>query len=731
MIDLQTYRARIGGAPAIISKILQRKAMAFKILYGAMCHHEDEDLLRKVLENMTIPKSNQSYLCIIFLVTMFNVLKYLLSESHLVSWTGHYCFNWTWLQKLFVQCCWTFSQVPYSLFQTLCSDSWELVYENCDTYLREVTLTICAVGLCLSSIGAVHFISILLLIAGIEPNPGPNPFKVKKSKSKDNAETATELEDDVFLKPELPSSQQDVVTATSVMSSPLQSPDPSRKMAKSETSDANTTSHKYRGPFGSIRRRLSKTNKLDTTDSNSATSVETTLSSNEDTENVEDVQSILVKKGDKKMMINLRNRNISKEILDKLLNEIELPDYDISEIDLRGSTFCSVPWSADKAGSEQRDKILQHPKLQDAVVVTEDSIKPKSGRKSSSRTKTTSGSVFGIVSKEARRLSTQSLPAFLSNSEIADSLSSHGTKSHSSSNASNASTAKQRSDSFMSDLKESEYHTAFADKPSRQVDRPVSLQLQNKEVSREMVEELLDQIDVALDIGEVHFSHSTFLPLPWSENVDDIMDEHMKQPRLQTVTAWYLDGIGLSKIPRCLDQFHYQRVQVLNISHNKITAVNDSFMQCKLLLELDLSNNQLITIPKTFYFPRLKRLNLEENPTFEIPSILAKLPELEVLRIGSPVTRTIHQNLLTKKGITFEVQFKYAAELRAPSSEILQPRIIGEPTTTKDPKRQKKTSQRPRDKNPLKDYIEKFDSALGKLQGKLCKEIFKLHPESQ
>ena len=323
MIDFQTYRARIGGAPAIISKILQRKAMAFKLLYGKMSHHEDEDLLRKVLENMTIPKSNQSYLCIIFLVTMFNVLKYLLSESHLVPWTGHYCVNWTWLQKLVVQYCWTFSQVPYSLFQTLRSDSWELVYENCDKHLREVTLTICAVGLCLSSIGAVHFISILLLIAGIEPNPGPNPFKVKKSKSKDNAETATELGDDVFSKSELPSLQQDVVTARYAMSSPLESSDPSRTMTKSETSEANSTSRKYRGPFGSIRRRLSKTNKLDSTDSNSATSLETTLSTDENIETVEDVQSILVKKDDKMTMINLRNRNIDKEMLDKLWDKTD------------------------------------------------------------------------------------------------------------------------------------------------------------------------------------------------------------------------------------------------------------------------------------------------------------------------------------------------------------------------------------------------------------------------
>ena len=183
MIDLQTYRARIGGALAIINKILQRKGMVFKLLHCKTGHHEDEDLLRKALQRATISKRNQSYLLIIFLVTMFNVLKYLLNESHLVSWTGHYCVNWTLLQKLFVQCCWTLSHVPYSLFQSLCSDSWELVYENCDTYLKEVAMTVYAVGLCLSSIGAVHFISILLLIAGIEPNPGPNILKGSQSKN--------------------------------------------------------------------------------------------------------------------------------------------------------------------------------------------------------------------------------------------------------------------------------------------------------------------------------------------------------------------------------------------------------------------------------------------------------------------------------------------------------------------------------------------------------------------
>ena len=99
MIDLQTYRVRIGGAPAIISKILQRKAMAFKLAYGKMCHHEDEDLLRKVFQNVTFLERNQSYLLIICLVTMFSILKYLLNESHLVSWTSNNCVNWTWLQN--------------------------------------------------------------------------------------------------------------------------------------------------------------------------------------------------------------------------------------------------------------------------------------------------------------------------------------------------------------------------------------------------------------------------------------------------------------------------------------------------------------------------------------------------------------------------------------------------------------------------------------------------------
>ena len=733
MIDLQTYRARIGSAPAIISKILQCKAMAFKLAHGKVCHLEDEDLFRKVLQNVTFSKRNQSYLLIIFLVTMFNILKYLLNESHLISWTGIYCVNWTWLQKLFVQYFWTSSQISHYVFSTLCSDTWELVYKDCDIYLKEVALTVCAGGLCVSSIGAVHFISILLLIAGIEPNPGPNPFKIKKSKSKDSAaETAT---DDVFLKSKRSPSQQGV-TATSAMSTPLESLDPSRTMAKAETSEADTTSRKHRGIFGNIGRRKSKTNRFDTTDSNSATSEETTVSSNEEIDTVENVELILVEKDDKTTKINLRNRNIDREMLEKLLDEIDLPYYDISEIDLRGSTFCSVPWSENRAGNEQKDKILQHPKLRDAIVVTEDSIKPKSGRKSSRKTKTPSGSFTEVPSDSFRnaahkRHSTQSLPIFPVKSEVADSLGSGRTKSHWSSNAS---TTKQISDSFIS-----ECHTELVDKMSKQTGGPVSLQLQNKMVTRKMVKELLDQIDVALDIDEVHFSSSTFLPLPWSENLEDIMDEHMKQPRLQTVTTWQLDSIGLLKIPTCLGQFHYQRLQVLNMANNKIAAIDDVFMKCKILVELDLSNNQLITLPPTFSFPRLKRLNLEENPMFEIPSILAKLPKLEVLRIGSRVTRTIHQKLLTRKGITFEVQFKYAKELRAPSSDDLQPKIINEPKTTttttmNNGKKQRKSSRRSRDENPLKDYIQRFDSTLGKIQqGKLDLSfaVFKLSPVSQ
>ena len=156
--------------------------------------------------------------------------------------------------------------------------------------------------------------------------------------------------------------------------------------------------------------------------------METTVSSNEEVETVENVQSILVEKDDKTTKINLRNRNIDKDMLEKLLDEIDLPYYDISEIDLRGSTFCSVPWSENRAGNEQKYKILQHPKLRDVIVVTEDCIKPKSSRKSSSKTKTSSGSITEVPLDSFRnaahkRHSTQSLPIFPVKGEVADSLS--------------------------------------------------------------------------------------------------------------------------------------------------------------------------------------------------------------------------------------------------------------------------------------------------------------------
>ena len=48
------------------------------------------------------------------------------------------------------------------------------IYEGGDAFLSEGTLAILCTALYLYSIGAVHFIGILLLIAGIEPNPGPN-----------------------------------------------------------------------------------------------------------------------------------------------------------------------------------------------------------------------------------------------------------------------------------------------------------------------------------------------------------------------------------------------------------------------------------------------------------------------------------------------------------------------------------------------------------------------------
>ena len=152
MIDLQTYRARIANGPHIVNQILHRKELRYKLRGREAERHENEDLLWKFLK--TLPPSHTSYLVLIVLLLTIHATIYS-----------------TTLPTVFFTKKYDIQQIFSSHHKALLD--YKLTTCSSFGYVIESTLSIVCFGACLSSIGVVHFISILLLIAGVEPNPGP------------------------------------------------------------------------------------------------------------------------------------------------------------------------------------------------------------------------------------------------------------------------------------------------------------------------------------------------------------------------------------------------------------------------------------------------------------------------------------------------------------------------------------------------------------------------------
>ena len=152
MIDLQTYRARIAKGPDIVGNILHRKERSYKFRGHEAQRHEDEDLLRKLL--MTLPPSHTSYFVLIVLLLIIHIAKYSITLPTVLH-IEYY----------------NIRQILSSHHKTLLD--YKFTVHSGLGYAVDSALSIVCLGTCLSSVGAVHFIAILLLIAGIEPNPGP------------------------------------------------------------------------------------------------------------------------------------------------------------------------------------------------------------------------------------------------------------------------------------------------------------------------------------------------------------------------------------------------------------------------------------------------------------------------------------------------------------------------------------------------------------------------------
>ena len=720
MVDIQTYRARIGSASGIMDSILRRKTTKFK-LGASATHQEDEDLLRKFLKTMTVSRIHMAYLILVILLITFNITK-CSPFRHSLFWIEYIYHVGRECTAIFVQYYhdWTCTEtvVEFTVVPGKYTLDWTSTHENSVTFPKGVYFSIACGELCLSSIGAVHFISILLLIAGVEPNPGP---KGKKENTQDDP-NVTNPDNISTASSKSVSSQNGVSTAGSAVSQvPVSVHQESSNKEQEDTKTADVSAANKKKGFKArlkLKFPIKKNKKHGTSDvvSSSMTSLDSTQEENNEPANVNNVRSVLVEKDDKTTKLDLRNRNIDKDMLQQLLDEIDLPYYDIKEVDLRDSTFCLLSWSEHPDGNREKEKLLRHQKLQQAEIIDDDSS--ESAKRQSS--------IEVLTSENPKRSSTRhsvaempgqilprhrsfgrahSLPVFpridVSGVDFAD----KGCETESiPETVPDSNSRSENLDIFETTLRKREY---FCEKTSQSEtivefnDDKTILTMQHTNISKELLEKFLDQSSPNMDIIKVDFSRSTFSPLYWAKDLNEILDEHIRHPRLQAVATWCLNSIKLSKIPAFWEKSnhpYYHR-----------------------LVDLDLSNNQLISLPKLFHLPRLKSLNLEENPMFEIAA-LDKLPNLETVRIGSEQTRTIHRDLLTRilsGHVTVEVLPQYAQELRAPRYDILTSRAAtAVPNTYRAVESNRGGSEAPVPKT-LKDYLVCYDSMRKEIQGKV------------
>ena len=603
MIDAQTYRVRIGSAPTIVGRILLRKAASFKS-YGGETHHEDEDLLRKKLKTVTV--FQLCYFLHILLVIILTVSKY------------------TDL-KYFVRTNYAYDAIFSRSVQYVFS--WTPIKEGADEFLAEGTTAIFCTGLCVSQIGAVHFISILLLMAGIEPNPGPTSgtenTKSDTGTNEQYADVFHDVKNDTDTttpKPitttvyhnEMPmvkdaEAQCDIKKAGEPAKSEASSIIKGQQVTNDHTNFKDVTSGledlltnsgakpKEKNAWSTLRRKLTpkfKTSGPPKVHSSllqiSTSTIDYIQERNEDTLTEETIDSVFIKKEDSKVTLCLRNMDMNQEKFDMILSEIDLPTYDVNEIDLCYSTFCLMSWSEHPDGYTNLQKLLSHPRLNYLKTINLD---------------------MGKFSRHDKG----GLLVSLKNKKLT-----------------------------IPDLR--------------------------------MLHKLLTSVMQDFEVSCVDMHTSVICQKSWGDSPDgpQLLDDLLRHPRLKGAPVLGLEHIGLTTLPESIAIHHC--LTDLNISNNQLTSVDESITVCRFLVDLNMSVNQLVKLPDPFDFPKLETLNVEENPMYEITAVHVQLPSLKTLMIGGPETRTINRQLVGHIVTTecdIQVNANYTDKLKAPTFKQL------------------------------------------------------------
>ncbi len=105
-----------------------------------------------------------------------------------------------------------------------------------------------------------------------------------------------------------------------------------------------------------------------------------------------------------------------------------------------------------------------------------------------------------------------------------------------------------------------------------------------------------------------------------------------------------LSGLGLSDLPESIRQL--RRLQLLNLTHNKLTWVPGCLGELKQLQTLSLSHNQLTSIPERLSeLKQLRALELNDNQLASVPDGLGEIKQLQWLSLSRNQLRWVPDRL--------------------------------------------------------------------------------------
>ena len=168
----------------------------------------------------------------------------------------------------------------------------------------------------------------------------------------------------------------------------------------------------------------------------------------------------------------------------------------------------------------------------------------------------------------------------------------------------------------------------------------------------------------------VNISRTTMYNENWSEFMPEL-NAFLFDVNLQKIEEMNLSNMGLVQVPEAVGELQ-QRLVVLNIARNKVCSLGP-ILRCEVLEKLTVTSNNISAIPENIHqLKRLRELHIDENPVYKITAFICRCENLRILKIGSRNTRVIAPEVLNMNDLRIDVAMKHQKILSHPTYEQLR-----------------------------------------------------------